>query len=615
MLRYLAFVWNPLDIQQRETVGSFARVLREDSPEWKPTVTVEGLHVYCIGARPNVEHPYVFSNQQGVILGRLFSRARLGTGNDAIDELTERDSTHIQDTAGRCLTSEYWGRYVLIAKHPKTGSVVVLRDPMGIVRCFETMIKGVRTFFSHVGDCIQLGFVSNVNFDYIAAFLQTKYAPECGETALSKVSPVLGGEAVLVDRERSSRLFYWDPRSIAETARLDDIPTAVRLLRHAVRSSVHAWALSHSSILLQLSGGLDSSILATCLKDAPNGPDVHCLNLHSAGSDGDERNYARLVAAKTGFPLIERARDPAANLAGLLTMPLSVNPRPSSWMFYILFGKTVIAVARDCGATGIYTGEYGDQIFYQGPAMLASMDYACTRGIGSGFFGTCLDVARLAGPSIWRVIAQGIWHGPITRHNGMQWAKTLSEYKALPFELSQSRQPSDALRFVHPWLKSPGRLPIGKFEHLSQVSFSTFTIENTVQELSGMDQVSPLYSQPLIETSLRIPTYLHLKGGWDRAIARRAFACDLPREITTRRIKGGREEHAKATLYRNIKLVREMLLDGLLVREGILDRNALERTLSGESTGPRSTMSDLYFSLGTEAWIRGWHAARQRRAA
>jgi asparagine synthase (glutamine-hydrolysing) len=75
------------------------------------------------------------------------------------------------------------------------------------------------------------------------------------------------------------------------------------------------------------------------------------------------------------------------------------------------------------------------------------------------------------------------------------------------------------------------------------------------------------------------------------------------------------EEHIKAILMRNLGFARSLLLDGALVRKGILDRGKLEEVLSGRPTTIASHMTELHTYLGIEAWLNRWSASQQRAAA
>ena len=75
---------------------------------------------------------------------------------------------------------------------------------------------------------------------------------------------------------------------------------AVVSLRETTVGCEHAWASCYDGIVHNLSGGLDSSIVLSCLKSAPSRPRVTCLNYFTTGPNEDERrspdNVARVVA-------------------------------------------------------------------------------------------------------------------------------------------------------------------------------------------------------------------------------------------------------------------------------------------------------------------------------
>jgi asparagine synthase (glutamine-hydrolysing) len=66
------------------------------------------------------------------------------------------------------------------------------------------------------------------------------------------------------------------------------------------------------------------------------------------------------------------------------------------------------------------------------------------------------------------------------------------------------------------------------------------------------------------------------------------------------------EEHAKSTLMRNISFARELLLDGHLVREQLVEKNKLAESLAPGPAQLRNGNVELYSCLGAEAWVRKW---------
>ena len=117
----------------------------------------------------------------------------------------------------------------------------------------------------------------------------------------------------------------------------------------------------------------------------------------------------------------------------------------------------------------------------------------------------------------------------------------------------------------------------------------------------------PLLSQPLVELCLRIPTYVLIKNGIDRATARRAFAPELPPEVIKRRNKGRIDQHIRNVLDANLDFVRDLLLNGRLVREGLLNRRNLEMYLTRERSPADFEYSEiLQEQLCVEAWLSRW---------
>jgi asparagine synthase (glutamine-hydrolysing) len=128
-------------------------------------------------------------------------------------------------------------------------------------------------------------------------------------------------------------------------------------------------------------------------------------------------------------------------------------------------------------------------------------------------------------------------------------------------------------------------------------------------------RLSPLLSQPLVELCLRIPTYVHCSDGWDRRVERLAFADDIPQEIATRRSKGGQASFSNEVLAHNRSFVKELLLDGELVRNGIVVRPRLEQALRGKSAALANGAARFSKLFNIEIWFRTRQAQRLSAAA
>lgn len=608
MFRYIALSWDTAIPSHASTASRLRMELRSHT-HWKPSFIGAGLQVYVRDAQAGVNSHYPLGADRGVVLGKLFRRRDTDSCATADVALTEDEAGQIHQGGGRALVDRFWGRYVAFMQGPN--GTRVLRDPSGTLPCYLTRHAGVWIVFSWLEDVLEdLRRVppAQVNWDGLAAHIL--FGELAGrETALEHVSQILPGQIVDLGTQSESSKFLWSAVDFAQTQtqtlRGDGPDDTVQRLRDTVRGCVRSWASCYEHILLRLSGGVDSSILASCLADGSTPADVTCLNLHSPGSDSDERRYARLAAARAGRELVERERDAAVCLEDFLKVART--PTPGNYVGR-MSARVDTELATDRGATALFTGAGGDQLFFEIACWWPAADYLRSRGLDRGFASAAMDAARLGKVSVWTTIASAFAERV---RPTLPW---LQDHKNLPLiGPNASRMVAVAHRFIHPILRQAKHLPLGKATQTHYLLHPS-AYYDPFHPHAALETVNPLLSQPLIELCLQLPTWVLTRGGRGRALARRAFAAELPAEIVARRSKGGMEEHIKTVLARNIDFARSMLLDGELVRRGLLDRARVEEALSDRPSVLPSHVGRLHVYIGIEAWLNRW-SARPRDAA
>jgi asparagine synthase (glutamine-hydrolysing) len=125
-----------------------------------------------------------------------------------------------------------------------------------------------------------------------------------------------------------------------------------------------------------------------------------------------------------------------------------------------------------------------------------------------------------------------------------------------------------------------------------------------IPRLERAPQHHPLLSQPLMEVCLQIPTYLLLRGGRERALARQAFADRVPAQILRRRDKGSIVSHATEMLRQSETFVRELLLDGALAGAGVIVRKELEPYIVQGQPFREEHLLPLLACIAAEVWAR-----------
>ncbi len=491
--------------------------LQSSSPEWQLQLEAEGLRVFCAGVRAGSSEPYPLHDGAGVVVGKLFQRAAGAASTSAPLSFAETESRKIVASGGRRLIERYWGRYVAFIRDAAAGITRVLRDPTSMLPCFTSRLANVDVYFSRMEDVSRLGSRSfSVNWKYVAATLRHSQL-QVRTTGLNEVSQVLGGECVEHRGGRSSRSFYWNALELAQSDVIEDPIEAASALRAATHDCVHAWASSYRSIVHMLSGGLDSSIILACLRQAPARPQMACLNYYSAGCNTDEREYARLAASEGGFEVIERERDSSVSLEPLLRIRES--PIPADYFVYLDEGRCESQIAREHGAGAIFSGYGGDQLFYRSEGWLGAGDFLMSHGPGPALFEVALDAARMDRTTVWHVLGKTARDRVLRRRWSFGEAPASGRKSLLRDEVARDITRDSDL--VHPWILEPGSAPNGKIFHACQL-LSPGDFYHPLGTDAHPEVVTPLFSQPLLELAMRIPTWLLTRGGWDRAMARRA---------------------------------------------------------------------------------------------
>ncbi|MDB6091154.1 MAG: putative asparagine synthase [Gammaproteobacteria bacterium] len=560
------------------------------------------------GARAGSSEPYLLQEGKGVVLGKLFERSS-GPSTPAPLIFDEARARLIIASRGRRLIDRYWGRYVAFLHDDSSGTSWVLRDPSAGLPCLTVRFGGVHIYFSLIEDVLALGLGPfDVNWSFLAAGVCQMREHTQG-TALCDVSQVVGGECLELHGEKYSSTFYWDALQIANANIIEDPAQATKALRSCVRDAVHAWASAYGSILLSVSGGLDSSIVFSCLRDAPAKPDLTCFHYYPTGSDMDERGYARLVAKSGHRELIERARDSRLSLEPLLNV--KAFQEPGNYLYHLEHSRLDARLAAEHGATASFVGWGGDQLFFQERAIWAAGDYLHYHGLSPAVLRIALESAQMDRVSIWQVLREAA--GQYAMRRRWSVAEDVGRFRSLVrADVVEEVRSSGA--YLHPLLRDSRGTPSGKLWHAHQLS-GPWEFYDPLGEPGDPETVAPLYSQPVIELCLRLPLHVLTLGGWDRAIARRAFYSDLPLEIVNRRNKGGIEAHLRAILEHNLAFVRELLIDGALVRQGLVDRNKLTTILSGKASRIQASSGELFDFIAAEVWLRRLKNQAGRAAA
>lgn len=548
--------------------------------------------------RPAMPGAEVAIEREGLVLVAEPGRtAQLGDGTIVAGSLFERSGPRA-GLPGRAISfdrliEKCWGDYVAFAPDHAPDGARLLRAPMGGLPCYWTRHRQMTIVASDL-EALAAAGVPRPRADPAALARHLAAADiRTPETCLAGIGEIQGGEQVLVTGSAVERTIRWSPWAFAEGGYAWNPDEAARRVRDAATGAVTSLAGQSRSIVLKLSGGVDSSIVAACL--TRSGTPFTALNLVTHDPAGDERDYARLVTHHCGAPLVERFRDPSrVDLERSLAVRL---PRPTVRNFLQETARIAAEAATEAHADAIFDGGGGDNVFCSLLSARPAAD-CLLAGAGIGMFlKVARDIAELAPASLpavaWRALAIAARASPV-----FHWPLDLRF-------LSDEASAEAAKAATHSWLDPPrGALP-GKAAHIAMIVAAQSVAEGFDAE-DSLPTFSPLISQPVVEACLQAPSWLWFDEGRNRALARRAFASMLPTAVINRRSKGAPDSFIAELFERNRSKIRDMLLGGSLRRAGLLDADGLSDALGSEGPVRGHDFLRIMKLVDAEAWARSW---------
>ncbi|WP_374571403.1 asparagine synthase-related protein [Phenylobacterium sp. J426] len=583
---YLAFAW-PAEAAEASAQAARWREWLQTAEGWRPLHFEPGLEVWSGRRRALDVTPWA----GGVVLGGLrSSRARLPG--------LARAKGPWQ--AARSLCDVCWGRYVALIRRPGEAPMV-FRDPSGSLDAATWRSGALVAVASDVAG-LPPSFAPHdlaLDWDAITDFVRRPLTAvdRCGLIGYHTVAP---GALQPMGRDAAAAEAVWRPQDHAGNTA---IPEAEARLRDEVLRCA-GLVLDDGPALVEVSGGLDSAIVAAALATAERRAELTGLNYYGDRPEGDERGWARSVCASAGLPLIEHPKT-IVPVAEADFDAFATGLRPAFNALDPDRDRHTADVAAGLGASAIFTGSGGDALFFQHPTPLVVADYRRAHGRLSWTDPFAADVARWLRRSIWSVR-----RGARARRRGDGPGSVLWG--------PRTREP--VTRAAHPWLTDIGGLPPAKQIQIELIAAAQ-AASGVSRRATAADLRHPLLSQPIVELCLAIPTWSHVADGRDRGLVREAFAGRLPDAVLQRRSKGALTSLYTRRAATSLDFLRPYLLDGVLANAGVLDRAALDAALDVDRLIWRADGARVMGAAMVEAWVRHWqthapdaaHAARRRR--
>jgi asparagine synthase (glutamine-hydrolysing) len=342
---------------------------------------------------------------------------------------------------------------------------------------------------------------------------------------------------------------YWTLPSGRWTAGEIGPDEAALRVRSTVMAATELRLHADVPIAVQLSGGLDSSVLLACA--ALSGRRVQAVTVSFSSADANEDVYASAAAsryaARVDHEFIRPEED--INFSGVprflqsMGEPVhSPNQLASRVAWETLRQKGYKAVLYGAGGDEVFAGYYADYFASQVRSQLAQGDI---RGALSNVWSlsersrTPLDIARRlgillpGGTALFRYLQRGI---PPSRR--IYTRQVRPHAPSLPSNIEDKLCALMGDMRMNYWLR----------------------VDNQNSMQVPIELRSPFLDHRVVELAFALPTAYLIRDGWMKWILRRAFERELPASVVWRKVKMGFPFPLRQWLSRHLGDVQSTLL-------------------------------------------------------
>lgn len=554
---------------------------------WRLAVSQPGLYVLTRDRHPPVQ---VIAEGQGVLVGDLFDANGAPCTPPA---LTGASPAAFRRWASHILKTR-WGRFVALLRAENGGAGAALRDPSGALAGVWFSAYGVTVLGADPPDAVLRLIAADLSIAWprVAQHL-------CDPSLISASSPLGGVQTIAPGalhllREGGRPLQLWRPSSFAGTSRAD-FEAAGSGLRATIDGVVQAFA-QERSVLAEVSGGLDSALVAASLSKAH--ADVRAwIHFACEGPAADEHAYAAAIAEQLGLELTVLQK---VGLPGVVASMLQLQHGPEVSLngFDAEYEDHILGLARETGAGTLMTGFGGDAVYFQMASPDIVHDLVRRGGLPALWSDDFGQLARSLRQSAWALYGRAIRRRRSPRYpaSDLGW---LSPAAPVP---------------AHPWMEGAEALSPSKRLHLLGL---THMLSGHGRSRRGeeCDLIIPHLAQPVLELCLSVPADLLTRGGRDRALVREAFRGRLPDTVLDRRSKGDLGVLHARKFVADLPDLRDFLLGGELVKHDLVDRAGLEAALDETCLAIHGGHLPILQAAATEAWVQNWQGRISRLRA
>jgi asparagine synthase (glutamine-hydrolysing) len=493
------------------------------------------------------------------------------------------------------------GMFGLAIWDNRTSTLLLARDRAGEKPLFYARIGSEVLFASELQCMLRHPEISReLDRTAIAEYLTLGYIPE-PRTPFAAVRRVPAGAFMRFRDGGVETVRYWDPSSFAIDPR--EPKRAVVELQELFEAAVAKQVMSDVPVGVFISGGLDSSILATLASQAIGVDRVHTFSAQFAEASYDESADAAVLAKRMRTRHVpvrtdeETLREALTNVTTRVAEPLA-DPA--------ILPTFLLARAAREHVKVILSGEGADELFGGYPTYLGHKLAPKYEALPSFVRGGVRKIAYAIPPSGKKVTlefllkkfvgdAERPW---IERHRSWFGSGLSPRVHAVPPE-SLPDLASDA----------PYREPLANamlLDYRSYLRDNLLVKVDRATMLSSVEARAPYLDRFVTAFALSLPVDLRVRRLTTKWVLKKAAEKWLPRDVIYRR-KRGLSVPIASWINRGLRSEVDRLLEPARLRsEGLVDATYVHELLTEHRTGRANHAKALWAIIVLQYWLENW---------
>ena len=513
---------------------------------------------------------------------------------------------HAYEEYGEEFLGRLRGMFALALWDGRTRTFMAARDRAGEKPLYYAETPAGLLVGSEIKALLAHGSLSReMDLEALDQFLTYEYiiAPR---TIFSAVRKLPAAHYLLYREGELSIHRYWDAAAVR--VREWEEAEAVEALRATFSTAVRRQMMADVPLGVFLSGGVDSSAVAVCMRDAADGRRVSSFSMGFADGSYDERAYARAVAALCGTHHIEGSVEP--NIAGLFDRLVVHLDEPFSDVS--MFPTYLVSQMAREHVKVVLTGDGGDELFGGYDAYAAQALATRWAGLAPGVAVRAADrLLELVPPTTRkkgmvnkvRRFVSGLAGGPpaIGQYRWMTFLSAGAKGRLYTPTLQDALVSADVYRPVR---EAFSRVSAQQ-DLLNRQLYADLSVYLADDILVKVDRMSmatsletraPFLDADVMELAFSMPGRLKIKGRTRKYILKRALEGLVPPAILARP-KEGFSIPMKNWLRRELTPLMDRLLAPDRIRAGGLVQPREVARLIGEHRAGRANHAHVLFSL------------------